>query len=250
MLTQIVLPNFNGIRLDRDYVFMVINVIGTTITPWAQFYVQSSVRDKGVRAEEYTRLDPLFGAFAAILVAFFIIVCCGATLFQAGASAAQVQARFADAGQIAQALKPVAGSLASALFAVGLFNASCFGAITVPLSTAYAVTESLGWESGLGRRVAEAPLFIGVFTFLIVVSALVVLLGGANLTFLIILPNIVGAMLLPIILVLMLRLINDKRIMVVDGQDYTNSRLYNLIAWITVVLLSVLSVALIVFQFV
>jgi NRAMP (natural resistance-associated macrophage protein)-like metal ion transporter len=225
------------VHLDRDYVFMVINVVGTTITPWGQFYIQSSVRDKGIRAEEYgyTRADVLFGAFFTNFIAFFIIVCCGATLFVRG----QVP-NFEDAGQVAKALAPAAGFLAAKLFALGLFNASCFGAITVPLSTAYAVTESLGSESGLGRRGREAPLFVGVFTLLIVVSALTVLLGGKNLTFLIILPNIVGAVLLPIILVLMLRLINDKRLM----GPYVNSRIYNLIAWITTIVLIVLSLIL------
>jgi Mn2+/Fe2+ NRAMP family transporter len=224
-------------RLDNAYVFMVINLIGTTITPWGLFYVQSSVRDGGIRAEEYgyTRLDVLTGAFASNLAAFFIIVCCGATLYHPGHPP-----NFDDAGQVARALRPVAGHLATLLFAIGLFNASCFGAIIVPLSTAYAITESLGWESGLGRRVREAPLFSGVFTLLIVVSALTVLFGGKNLTFLIILPNIVGGILLPIILVLMLRLINDKRLM----GAYTNSRLYNGVAWITTVALILLSIAL------
>ncbi len=229
------------IHPDRDYIFMVINIVGTTITPWGQFYIQSSVRDKGIRAEEYgyTRADVLFGAFFTNFIAFFIIVCCGTTLYVAGHPP-----NFDDAGQVAKALAPVAGSLAAALFAIGLFNASCFGAITVPLSTAYAVTESLGSESGIGRRGREAPLFVGVFTFLIAVSALTVLLGGKNLAFLIILPNIVGAVLLPIILILMLRLINNRRIM----GDYVNSRIYNGIAWITTVMLIVLSIALMVQQ--
>jgi NRAMP (natural resistance-associated macrophage protein)-like metal ion transporter len=230
------------LRPDYDYVFMVINVIGTTITPWGQFYIQSSVRDKGIRAEQYgvTRSDVLFGAFFTNLIAFFIIVCCGATLYHAGH-----KANFDDAGQVALALRPIAGHAATLLFAIGLFNASCFGAITVPLSTAYAVTESLGWESGLGRRVREAPLFIGVFTLLIAISALTVLLSPSNLQWLIILPNIVGGVLLPIILVLMLRLINTKRLM----GEYTNSRLFNLIAWITTLVLILLSLVLMIQSF-
>lgn len=235
VLRQTVLPL--PIHWDHDYAFMIVNVVGTTITPWGQFYIQSSVRDKGIRAEQYgyTRIDVLFGAFFTNFIAFFIVVCCGATLYHAG-----VVPNFDDAGQIARALKPVAGPLAATLFAIGLFNASCFGAITVPLSTAYAVTESLGWESGLGRRVKEAPLFIGVFTLLIVVSALTVLLGGKNLAWLIILPNIVGGVLLPIILVLMLKLVNNKRLM----GDYTNTPLYNAIAWTTTVLLILLALIL------
>jgi NRAMP (natural resistance-associated macrophage protein)-like metal ion transporter len=226
------------IHWDHDYTFMVINVIGTTITPWGQFYIQSSVRDKGIRAEQYgyTRADVLFGAFFTNLIAFFIIVCCGATLFRPGHPA-----NFDDAGQIAIALRPIAGTAAAYLFAFGLFNACCFGAITVPLSTAYAVTESLGSESGLGRRVREAPMFIGVFTLQIVAAVVTVLFGGNNLAFLIILPNIVGGILLPIILILMLRLVNDKRLM----GEYTNSPIYNLIAWITTVVLILLSLVLV-----
>ncbi len=226
-------PDFKSISPLKDYVFMIINVVGTTITPWGQFYIQSSVRDKGVKASEYreTRIDVLFGAFFTNLVAYFIIVCCGATLFAAGIH--QVD----DAGQVAQALTPLAGKLATALFAIGLFNASCFGAIAVPLSTAYAVTEALGWESALGRRTREASLFVGTFTFLIATSALLVMLFPKNLTTLILLPNVVGAVLLPIVLILMLRLVNNKRLM----GEYTNSRTYNIIAWATTVILIALS---------
>lgn len=226
-------PDFQSASPIKDYVFMIINVVGTTITPWGQFYIQSSVRDKGVKASEYreTRIDVLFGAFFTNFVAFFIVVCCGATLFKAGIH--QVN----DAGQVAQALTPLAGKLATVLFAIGLFNASCFGAIAVPLSTAYAVTEALGWESALGRRTREASLFIGTFTFLIFSSLFLVMLFPKNLTALILLPNVVGAVLLPIVLVLMLRLVNNKRLM----GEYVNSRTYNVIAWATVATLILLS---------
>src|SRR5205085_3674050 len=131
-------------------------------------------------------------------VSYFIIVSCGATLYKAGIH------QFPDAGEAAKALTPLAGKLATLLFAIGLFNASCFGAITVPLSTAYAVTEALGWESGLGRRTREAPLFVGVFSFLLIASALVEILFPEHLSSLIILPNIVGGVLLPVVLILML----------------------------------------------
>jgi Mn2+/Fe2+ NRAMP family transporter len=236
VLRETVWPNFKAIAPIKDYVFMIVNVIGTTITPWGQFYIQSSVRDKGIQAKEYhlTRIDVLFGAFFTNFIAFFIIVCCGATLFAAGIH--QVD----DAGQVAKALKPLAGPGAAILFAIGLFNASCFGAITVPLSTAYAITEALGWESGMGRSAREAPLFIGTYTFLIVASVLLVMLFPNNLAALIILPNIVGAVLLPIILILMLKLVNTKRLM----GEYTNSRAFNAIAGTTTVVLIVLSFAL------
>ena len=250
VLRQTILPNTKGVVIDRLYILAVINIIGTTITPWGQFYIQSSVRDKGDRVEDYAhrRADVLFGAFFTNLIAFFIIVCCGATLFRVGMHSADIKAmadRFGDAGQIAIALQPVAGSLATVLFAIGLFNASCFGAITVPLSTAYAVSESLGSESGVGLRAREAPMFIGVFTFLIFSSAFAVLLvNDKYLSFLITLPNIVGAALLPVILILSLRLINNPRVM----GKYTNSRIFNVIAWITTVVLITLSVILFVYN--
>ena len=236
VIRETVMPNLKEIAPFKDYIFMIVNVVGTTITPWGQFYIQSSVRDKGITASEYhlTRIDVLFGAFFTNFIAYFIIVCCGATLFVAGIH--QVD----DAGKVAEALTPLVGASATVLFAIGLFNASCFGAITVPLSTAYAVTEALGWESGMGRRVREAPLFIGTYTFLIAASALVVMVFPKNLAMLIILPNIVGAALLPIILILMLRLVNTKRLM----GAYTNSRFYNAIAWTTTIVLILLSVAL------
>ncbi len=238
VLRETFVPNFKAIAPLKDYVFMVINVVGTTITPWGQFYIQSSVRDKGISPDQYgnTRIDVYFGALSTNLIAFFIIVCCGATLYKAGIH--QVE----DAGQVAKALLPLAGSLATALFAIGLFNASCFGAIAVPLSTAYAVTEALGWESGVGRRAREAPLFIGTFTFLIISAALLVMFFPSHLVALILLPNIVGGILLPIILVLMLLLVNNRRLM---GQ-YTNNGTFNVIAWTTTVMLTVLSVILLI----
>ncbi len=245
---QIALPYDHQIEYNGVFLFAVIQIIGTTITPWGQFYIQSSVRDKGIRAEDYalTRADVLFGSFFTNFIAFFIVVCCGATLFHYRQDPNKIAADFGDAKEIARALKPVAGPLATTFFAVGLFNASCFGLITVPLSTAYAVTESLGWESGLGRRVREAPLFIGVFTLLIAASTLVVIAAPKKyLDALILLPNTVGAALLPIVLILMLRLINDKRLM----GEYVNSRAFNVIAWTTTVALIILSGALIVNQF-
>jgi Mn2+/Fe2+ NRAMP family transporter len=238
VLHSTVKPNFHAINPLKDYVFMVINVVGTTITPWGQFYIQSSVRDKGIKPQEYPllRADVLFGAFFTNFIAFFIIVCCGATLYAAGIH------NIDDAGQAAKALAPLAGSGAVILFVIGLVNASLFGAITVPLSTAYAVTESLGWESGVGRQSREAPLFIGIFSFLVAASAILVVLFPNHLTTLILLPNIVGAVLLPIILVLMLLLINKRRLM---GR-HVNGPIYNVAAWTLTVVLVILSAALLV----
>jgi NRAMP (natural resistance-associated macrophage protein)-like metal ion transporter len=240
VMRQIFAPDTHKMVPVASYILVAVGLIGTTITPWGQFYVQSSVRDKGITVEEYglTRLDVYFGACFTTGIAFFIIVACGATLYTSGVRS------ITDAGLAAQALAPIAGPLAAGLFAFGLFNASCFGAIIVPLSTAYAVTEALGWESGVGRRIREAPLFIGVFTALIVVSALIVMLFPNHLATLIILPNLVGAMLLPVILVLMLRLANTRRLM----GDYVNGRIFNTIAWTVTGVLIILSVTVLVTQ--
>ena len=238
VLHETVVPDFSLARPLGPYVFMIINVVGTTITPWGQFYVQSSIRDKGITADDYwaTRFDVYFGAVFTNVIAFFIVVCCGATLFAHGVH------DLSDAGQAAVALAPFAGSFASALFAIGLFNASCFGAIVVPLSTAYAVSEALGSESGVGRRRTEAPLFVGIYTILIAVAAVLVMFFPNHLTYLMILPNIIGGVLLPIILVLMLLLVNDRHLM----GDFVNSRTFNLVAWCTTIILIALSVILLV----
>ena len=241
MLRQTVAPDFTRIQPLRDYVFMVINVIGTTITPWGQFYVQSAIRDKGIRPEEYgyTRIDVYFGSFFTNFIAFFIIVACGTVLYTQGIH------NLDNAGEAALALRPVAGVFASALFALGLLNASCFGAIIVPLSTAYAITESIGWESGVGRSVQEAPLFIGIYTFLIAAGALLVMLFPNHLTALIILPNIIGGVLLPIVLVLMQLLVNNRELM----GEHVNGRVFNTIAWASVSILTALSLVVLVTQF-
>ncbi|HSV72892.1 MAG TPA: divalent metal cation transporter [Chthonomonadales bacterium] len=234
---QYVMPDFSRVVPVGDYVFMAINVIGTTITPWGQFYVQSSIRDKGLRPAQYrlVRLDVYVGAFVMGIVGSAIIICCGATLHAQGIT------NIENAGQAASALAPIAGPLASALFAIGLLNASFLGAVVLPLSTAYAVTEALGWESGVGRRVREAPLFVGLHTTLIVLSLVVVLLFPDRLTTLIILPNIVGGMLLPIILVLMILLANKRRLM----GSMVNSRFQNTVAWSLTGVLAVLSTILV-----
>jgi NRAMP (natural resistance-associated macrophage protein)-like metal ion transporter len=237
VLRDMVKPNFHHLGSMNAYVFMIINVVGTTLTPWGQFYIQSTVRDKGVKAKDYgvLRADVLFGAFFTNFIAFFIIVACGTTLYAGPNSSIPT-----DAHQLLKSLAPVAGPAATALFAIGLFNASCFGAITVPLSTAYSITEALGWESGMGRRIREAPLFVAVYTLLIIISALVVMFFPGHLGYLIILPNIVGGILLPIILVLTLQLVNKRRLM---GR-YVNSPIYNAVAWATTVVLIILSLVL------
>ncbi len=220
----------------QDYVWQIIQIIGTTITPWGLFYIQSAMRDRGAKKSDLTdvRVDVGIGSFYTVFIAFFIVVACAATLYTHGI-------RIQDAAQAAEGLRPAAGALAMGIFAVGLFNAGWYGALTVPLSTAYAITESLGWESGLGRRVKESPLFLAVFGWQILFAAVVSIIPHINLLFLIVLPNIVGGVLLPIILIMILRLANNRDLM----GEHVNSKAFNVIAYAMTGVLLVLSVGLI-----
>lgn len=234
--SQTFLPDFRTIKPDAGYVQMVIALVGTTIAPWMQFYVQSSVRDKGISVKDYAleKLDVLTGAVLSNIISFFIVVTCAATLFT---SHFKVTDTF-NASDAARALAPLVGASAKYLFALGLLNASLVGAVVVPLSTAYAITEALGWESGLGRRIREAPLFIGVYTFVIALAAVIILgVSAGALLNVILIAQVINGFLLPIILILMLRLINKRRLM----GDYTNKRGYNIVAWLTVVVVACLS---------
>jgi NRAMP (natural resistance-associated macrophage protein)-like metal ion transporter len=236
ILSQTLFPDLRAVRPNAAYVQMIIALVGTTIAPWMQFYVQSSVRDKGLTTKDYPleRVDVLTGAVLSNIISFFIIVTCAGTLFARHFSVTDTF----DAAVAASALAPIAGSGAKILFAIGLFNAAMVGAVAVPLSTAYAVTESLGSESGLGRRVREAPLFIGVYTVVILVAAAIILgVSQGALLNVILVAQVINGFLLPVVLVLMLRLVNKKRLM----GEYTNGRAYNIMAWTTVVVVSVLS---------
>jgi len=231
VLRQTVFPHVREVKPDFGYVQIVIALVGTTIAPWMQFYVQSSVRNKGITIRDYplTRLDVVTGSVLSDSISFFIMVTCAATLFP--------HVRVDSAADAAKALEPIAGTAAQYLFAIGLFNASMLGAVAVPLSTAYAVTESLGWESGLGRRIREAPLFIGIYTAVIVIAALIILAPDAPLFGIILTSQVINGALLPVILILMLRLINKRRLM----GHHTNGPVYNVIAWLTVVTVAILS---------
>lgn len=224
VLRRTVVPDFRSLPADAAYLTMVVALVGTTIAPWMQFYLQSSVRDKRITVESYPleRMDVTAGAVLSNVISFFIVVTCGAVLH---AQSARVET-VADLAGALQFLGP-AGSW---LFGIGLFNAAMVGASIVPLSTAYAVTESLGWESGLGRRIREAPLFIGVYTVVIVLSALLILVPGISLLGVIVAAQVVNGFLLPVVLVLMVRLINKRRLM----GEHVNSGLYNIVAWTTV----------------
>jgi Mn2+/Fe2+ NRAMP family transporter len=222
--------------LTEGYLPTAISLIGTTIAPWMQFYVQSSVRDKGTRREDFplARVDVFIGSTLSNTISLFIIVACAAALF-----VPHGPTKIELPSDAAQALAPL-GEWGRILFGIGLLGASAVGAVVVPLSTAYAVTEAIGSESGLGRKIREAPLFVGIFSALLLVGTVVVLLTPeARLFALIHKAQLINGVLLPVILVLMLRLINNKRLM---GKD-TNGPLFNVIAWATVGLVVALSVA-------
>ncbi len=228
--THSVVPTFH---FTLPYITILIGVIGTTITPWQQFYLQSGVVDKGLGEREYrlVRWDVYAGAIACTLIAFFVIVTTAATLNAHGEPAGTVT-------EVGHALHPLAGDFAANLFAIGLLNASLLAATVLPLSTAYAVCGAFGWERSVNRRLREAPAFFGLFAALIVGGAAVVLIPGLPLLTLLFLPNVVGGILLPVILVLMLKLVNDRRIM----GSWINSRRQNAIAWTTTVVLVALAV--------
>lgn len=221
---------------NAAFLMMIISVIGTTIAPWMQFYLQASIVEKGTRIEQYGwgRFEVILGCVIAIVVAFFITVACGATIFQAGGKPIE------DAAQAALALRPLAGRFAATLFAIGLFNASLFAASILPLSTSLTVCEGIGWEKGVDRSFREAREFYLLYTCLIVVGAVIVLIPGINLLKTMIISQFLNGLLLPVLLVLMQRLINNQSLM----GSYTNSRSYNIIAWATAVGIGLLSLAL------
>jgi NRAMP (natural resistance-associated macrophage protein)-like metal ion transporter len=237
VIRSFLLPHFTP---TKAYLLTVIGIIGTTISPWMQFYIQSAIVEKGVKIQDYkySRIDVVTGAIFTDVIAFFIIVASAATIFVHNQHAAPAgQITVTSAGDLAQALGPLAGKYASLLFALGLLNAAVFTASVLPLSTAYYVCEAFGFESGVERRLREAPFFYGLYAGLIVVGAAVVLIPQAPLLGIIFWSQVLNGALLPIVLILMLLLINDKRIM----GKFTNSPLVNVIAWATVVIVGALT---------
>jgi Mn2+/Fe2+ NRAMP family transporter len=209
-------------------------LVGTTITPYLLFYMQASVVDKGVdrQSATYARVDVFLGAALAGLFAFFIIVVTGTVLYPAG-----IQVSSAEAA--ARALVPLAGAGAGLLFAVGLCGASLLGAVVMPLSTSYAICEAFGWESGISKNFREAPVFMSLFTLLLVLGAVVVLIPGISLIPLIISAQIANGILLPIVLVFIVRLATDRRLM----GDAVNGRVTTILGWGVAALAGSLSVA-------
>jgi Mn2+/Fe2+ NRAMP family transporter len=232
-------PEGAGFR-NYGYIYMLIGLVGTTIAPWMQFYLQASVVEKGVTARQYraSRWDVIIGCLFAAIVAWFIIVACAATLNAAGVRGIR------DAADAAQALRPLAGDYAYLLFAAGLFNASLFAASILPISTAYAVCEGMGFESGLDKRFHEAPVFYWLYTVLIVTGAGVLLIPDFPLTHIMVLSQVVNGVVLPFVLIFMLLLTNDRELM----GDHVNSRAFNAIAWLTVAVMIGLTLAMLVYQ--
>jgi Mn2+/Fe2+ NRAMP family transporter len=220
------------LAFDGPALTMVVTLVGTTIAPWMQFYLQSAIVEKGVQVDDYplSRLDVVVGCIVTDVVAFFIVLACGATIFKSGG-------RIDTAGDAAVALAPLAGRWASALFAFGLFNASLFAASILPLSTSYYVCEAFGWESGIDRRREDAPQFYILYETMIVVGAGLVLIPGLPLLKIMLLSQTANGVLLPFILVFMLLLAADERLM---GR-YRNGPLLNAVAWLTAAALIVLT---------
>jgi NRAMP (natural resistance-associated macrophage protein)-like metal ion transporter len=218
------------------YVYMIIGVVGTTIAPWMQFYLQSSIVEKGVTKRQYktSQLDVIIGCIFTDVVAWFIIVACAATLYVHGVRDIR------DAADAAQSLRPLAGDWAYILFALGLFNASLFAASILPLSTAFTVCEGLGFESGVERKFSEAPAFYWLYTALIVAGGAVVLIPGLPLIKIAVFSQVVNGAVLPFVLIFMLLLINKKDLM----DEYTNTTIFNVIAWATTVIMIVLTAVL------
>ena len=230
VIRQTLIPTW---RWESGFIFLFVATVGTTIAPWMQFLLQSTVVDKGVTAADYNlqRFDAILGVILSDTVSFFIIVATAATLFKEGIV-------IETAEDAARALAPIAGPYAALLFSVGLLGASLIGASVLPITTAFSVTEAFGWENGLDRTFGEAPIFYGLITFLVVVAALVVLIPGLPLIQLLLFTSAVNGTLLPIELFFVMRLINDRELM----GTYTNGRVFNILAWGTTVLVSLLSV--------
>lgn len=222
-------------EFDFNYISMIITLIGTTIAPWMQFYMQSAVIEKGLKIKDYkfTILDVVVGCTATVVVAFFIMVACGSTLH---ANGVQIN----DARDAAQALAPFAGKLASQVFAFGLFVASIFAAVILPVATAFYVCEAFGFEAGIDKTWKEAPQFYWLYTAIIVIGAGIILLPNAPLVKISLLSQEINGILLPVVLICMMVIINKKDVM----GEYVNKKLGNIIGWTTIAILVGLSVIL------
>jgi len=224
-------------RFESGYVTIFVTIIGTTIAPWQQFYQQSAIVDKGLTVKDYgyELVDVLVGNVYAMLVVALVVITCAATLFAGGV-------RIETAADAAMSLRPLAGAHAATLFALGLLNASLFAAAVLPLSTAYVVCEAFGWESGVSHKFKEAPMFFGIHTALIALGAAVILLPVKSLVQTMLASQTLNGIVLPIILIVMLRLVNDRELL----GKFANPKAYNVLAWAIVVALIALTAILVV----
>jgi len=222
-----------GLRPDPEYLGLVLGVVGTTIAPWMQFYMQSAVIEKGLTERDYpyARWDVVLGGIATVVVASFIMMACAATLYPAGV-------HIEEARDAALALRPLAGRMAAGLFGLGLFVASAFSATILPLATAFYLCEAFGFEAGIDKTWGEAPVFYGLFTAIIAVAAAIILIPGAPLIALTLWTQILNGVLLPVVLISMMRVVSNRDLM----GGYRNSSLSNLVGWATVVALIALTV--------
>ncbi len=234
VLRDTVIPS--RIQFDSGYLGMLIGLVGTTIAPWMQFYLQSTVVEKGIQKDRYwiTRWDVIVGCLVTDIVAFFIIVACAYTLHTHGIA-------IRDAADAARSLEPLAGRYASGLFAFGLLNASLFSAAILPLSTVYYVCEAFGWEAGVDKKWGEAKAFYSIYTAMIVLGAAVVLLPRFPLIQVMFLSQVANGVALPFVLVFMLLLVNRRSLM---GEN-VNGRFFNGVAWVTTVVMIALTLLLV-----
>ncbi len=234
---ELVIPNFS---FDSNYLAILVGVIGTTIAPWMQFYIQSAVVEKGITVKDYgyCKWDVISGCFMTNIVALFIIVACAATIHVHGI-------KIETAKEAALALGPLAGKWAQWLFALGLLNASLFSASILPLATSYYVCEAFGFEAGVNRSWKEAPVFYWLYTLLIVIGAAVILIPNMPLILVMFWSQVVNGVLLPFVLIFMLILINNKDLM----GAYVNNWTFNIISWVTVVIMIVLTLMMVVTSF-
>lgn len=229
------------VKLSPDYITLVLGIVGTTIAPWMQFYMQSSVIEKGLKIKnyKYTLLDVILGCIATVTVAFFIIVACGSTLHINGI---QIE----EAKDAAAALKPLAGAFASQVFAFGLFIASIFSATILPLASSFYICEAFGFEAGIDKTYKEAPQFYKLYTSILIIAVTIILIPKAPLITITLWTQVINGILLPVVLISMIILVNNKEVM---GQ-YTNKKITNFIGWATVVTLICMSMLLLIFHLV
>jgi Mn2+/Fe2+ NRAMP family transporter len=230
-----------SLPVDLSGIAMVVGIVGTTIAPWMQFYLQSSIVENESRISDYrrVRIDVILGSIVAVIVAFFIVVACAATLHKTGMT------RILSGADAAEALAPLAGAAAKYLFAFGLAVASLFAACILPLSTAYSVCEGLGLEAGVNRRFMEAPEFYWLYTAIVVLSAGMILMPGVPLLKIILASQILNGLLLPVILVFMALLIRRRELM----GEHVNGPVYNVVTWGTTAILVGLALAMVATSF-